>query len=308
MVSRQLVAATLDLIPGTPIREAYTFSPSAADLVIPVYIAATDDSLYTFNALTIELVKATSHRIPLEADTPTYGDVNLNDTRVGLAPGVERVTLRGFNNTTELIGCDVSTRSSTSPNDVRNSPIPSSVRGTGERWTNEAPTGLYQAYFTVDEGLQTWRDLGVEFGEINIAGGLQAPNAYTFTSSTTTNAAIVFGRRNGIPLSIRDVTHHELGHVFLNGFLDYTGDGGALHEGIADIIGTYVESERQGTIDWVIGDDEPNIGNWVARDLSNPKADRDSWSGIQSLPDNERHMRGQLIGNYKPTDRNDDRK
>ena len=65
-----------------------------------------------------------------------------------------------------------------------------------------------------------------------------------------------------------DIIGHELGHTFLNSFIGSNNFGNAsLHEAIGDMLGTYVESVFQDSIDWKIGDD----ANDLIRDLKNPK-------------------------------------
>jgi Thermolysin metallopeptidase, alpha-helical domain len=68
-------------------------------------------------------------------------------------------------------------------------------------------------------------------------------------------------------------------HTYLTQFIDYTNSNGnaALHEGISDVIGTYIESlipSNQG-VDWLMSDDEPAIPLTfgLTRDLSNPTND-----------------------------------
>ncbi len=129
-----------------------------------------------------------------------------------------------------------------------------------------------QAMHTATEIQTSFECLDIEFGTINVDCGISQTNAFSLGCSTVDDAFVSFGTHpNGTSLALYDVMGHELGHTYLNQFLNYTDPtaNAALHEGIADILGTYTESKVNG-LDWVIGDDEPIIAGLVNRDLSEP--------------------------------------
>ena len=95
---------------------------------------------------------------------------------------------------------------------------------------------------------------------------------------------------NNSTLAEFDIIGHELGHIFLYGFLNSSFTGSAsLHEGIADMFGVYIESEAQ-ALDWEMGDNVPHI----VRDLQNPEFD--CFTDVQNFGQQEAHRRCTPLG------------
>lgn len=70
------------------------------------------------------------------------------------------------------------------------------------------------------------------------------------------------GSRNGIPVSLFDIMAHELSHCYLLEFLEFgsNSETNALHEGIADIFGSYIENFTPPyQLDWITGDDVTDL-------------------------------------------------
>jgi len=78
-------------------------------------------------------------------------------------------------------------------------------------------------------------------------------------------------------LAVTDVIGHEYGHgvvyFAVPGYLTYYGESGALNESYADIFGEALENYRDGSSDWLAGEDV-NVGGLVGplRNLQNPSA------------------------------------
>jgi Zn-dependent metalloprotease len=77
-------------------------------------------------------------------------------------------------------------------------------------------------------------------------------------------------------------------------YIDYFGSGTSIHEGLADIIGIYVENkiqQRKGqAADFILGDDDPIVKNGLNRDLANPKFT--CYDDVKDLKFIDRHDRG----------------
>ncbi|MCR9055303.1 MAG: M4 family metallopeptidase [bacterium] len=132
---------------------------------------------------------------------------------------------------------------------------------------------VYQAHFATTECVKVFSSsLEIDFGTVRVAVD-EEDNAMAFRESTDFSSFIALGFLGGSTTAIFDIVAHELGHCYMFGeSLEYTNAGNeSLHEGIADMFGTYVESVIQGTVDWVIGDDESAVATEVNRDLANPE-------------------------------------
>ena len=224
--------------------------------------------------------------------TAAYGMPNLDDQLNGV--------------TTSLISLDGRVRThnfnATCPADPVNPAqwtvglIPTTTAGT---WTNEAAPTVFQAHHVVSSVLPVFDGISINFGTVNVGSCTQF-NATSLGGSTTANAFIFFGIIGGSTTALFDVAAHELGHTFLNDFLDYTNPGNqSLHEGIADMIGTYAESIIQtGGADWIMGDDEANVANTVDRDLQNPGNNFDCFTDVSALGSADRHARSKPLGHW----------
>jgi Zn-dependent metalloprotease len=174
--------------------------------------------------------------------------------------------------------------------------VPSTTNAT--EWTTEADPKTFQAFWVASQVIPLFDGIDINFEKLNIAN-CDEENAFSLTGSTTENAFVAFGNIQGSTTALFDAVAHELGHTYLNQFLNYSDalNNAALHEGISDIIGTYIESlvpTNQG-VDWVMGDDEPDVANCTCldRDLENPRFDCVTTPGL-----NEQHERGMPIGHW----------
>ena len=234
------------------------------------------------------ILKTINSRINLNAPTVTYGTQMLNDDNQGgttfLRTPDGRITSYDFFST--VCPSDPLVES-----EWTNDLIPTT---SNSEWTTEALEEVYQAFYVTSEVDQAYQSIGIVFGNINVSS-CSIQNAFSIRGSTIEDAYIMLGQLGSDPLSLVDVVAHELGHTYLNDFLNYSNFGGnaTLHEGISDIIGTYIESLIQG-IDWVMGDDEPNVANHTAlqRNLEIPRNDCLATAPFQQ------HERGLVLGHW----------
>ncbi|MEY3242165.1 MAG: hypothetical protein RIR11_3604 [Bacteroidota bacterium] len=239
------------------------------------------------DAHTGSVIRTVDSRMNHNAPTPTYGNQFLNDRTVGNSTSLQtpdgRVRTYDFN-----ANCPAGINL----NEWTENLIP--VTNNATEWTNEADPEVYQVFHVVSSVVPEFDELGIEFGVVR-AAACDDDNAFSLFGSTIDNAFIQIGFWNGRPFSLFDLVAHELGHTYLNQFLNYTNTGNqSLHEGISDIIGTYIESQIQGNVDWVMFDDEPLIGNDqnIIRNLADPQFDCLTTAPAQQ------HSRGQPIGHW----------
>ena len=171
----------------------------------------------------------------------------------------------------------------------------------GDEWDlQHGPAATYQAHFAVQTIVEYFEEhLGHEFQEIHVASNTSGARALALGASTEEIGYIVFGTSSSGTMATMDIVGHELAHLFMFEFLDTqaSSDARSLHEGLADMFGTYFEmlyqQEQGGTVDWVGGDD--NTGYTTGRDLSNPKFN--CFTDVEAMWD-ESHKRGQPLGHW----------
>ena len=159
-------------------------------------------------------------------------------------------------------------------------------------WKDETTKAYYQAFYVISQVKPLFSSLGINFKNINVANCNELANQSSFTAneSTLDDTYIAFGVANNTTSALIDIAAHELTHAYLFQFLKYEGGSAAVHEGLADIIGTYIESLFQKKIDWVIGDDDsPTHSDFYDRDLENPK-----FNCMTSAPTH--HNKGLVLG------------
>ncbi|HZV70177.1 MAG TPA: M4 family metallopeptidase [Saprospiraceae bacterium] len=150
-------------------------------------------------------------------------------------------------------------------------------------WINSGVSeSVFQAHWIVTNLREKYlSDFGIDYQLLHIGANcdnyyniiiepetlsIQQPTAGALTISTLEEGWIIIGHNDNSTLAEFDVLGHEMGHVFLNEFLDHSVvSAGSLHEGIADMFGVYMESEFQ-SLDWEMGDNVP----FIVRDLQNP--------------------------------------
>ncbi len=165
-------------------------------------------------------------------------------------------------------------------------------------WGTETTPEAYQAFYVTSLVIDAFESLDINFESVNVASCLGF-GAFSLFDSTIEETYIYIGLFDGDTGALFDILGHELGHTFLNQYLIYDTPGGqSLHEGIADILGTYIESIITGSTDWVIGDDESNVASLTGRDLQNPEFD--CFTDVSHLGGNqgEQYDRGQPLGHW----------
>ena len=174
------------------------------------------------------------------------------------------------------------------PSQWNDSQIPETTN-TFEWLDVDAAPGSRQSFFVATQVIPQFLNMGVDFENVHIANTGQAR---ALMGSTTQNAYIQIGSYSGIPASLYDIIAHELGHCYLYQFLHITDENtnASLHEGISDIIGTYIESFIQG-VDWIMGDDEPDLVPLANRNLSIQVCE-------SNLTNAGKHQRGRVIGHW----------
>ncbi len=211
-----------------------------------------------------EIYEKLEAHIHLQGNTPTYGTQTLIDNTVGTttfleSPSQDIRIYEGLNPSFPLVVAEWDPLL-----------IPSTTNTVS--WGTDATPGSQQSLHVATEAIPVYASqAGINFGNVHIAANNVA-NAFAIGGNVSTDAYITLGDFFGSPLSIYDVVAHELGHVYIWTFLQYTTLGNrSLHEGFSDVFGTYVESFIQTSgVDWVMGDDEPAVAAAVGRDLANP--------------------------------------
>lgn len=230
--------------------------------------------------------------VNLMAQTPTYGNVNLN-TRV--VNGVH--SLQWPSGSSQTLGVyEFNPMPFGTPGVFTENKIPTT---THSNWNINSNYVSRQAFYAASAVIPSFQNMGVTFGNVHIATHATTPvqNAWAYSFSTIENAYIgvgVFGFNGSGPLmATYDFIAHELGHVYLFPFID-SGDsqkGGSLHEGISDIIGCFIESFIHPSTDWIMGGDVPALATAIDRDLSERVC-------LSDLNNASTHTRGLVIGHW----------
>lgn len=248
------------------------------------------DMIAWIDAKSGNLLRKFSERVNKNAPTADYGMQPLNDSPI--AGGLTQLSNgrlivydnsgRIQNGTAVLWHYQPSIHVPTSPSNID--------------WneTHSDPE-VFQLFWMTDQLIDVFSmNLDVNFIDVRAGYNSNYNNAEVLASSRPSSLTqIVFGNNiDGNSYVEYDIIGHELGHAFVNSHFGYTQiENRSLHEGLADIIGTYVESilEPNG-IDWVIGDNIPE----VLRDLENTP--RNCFTSIQNL--DEQHDRGEALGHW----------
>ncbi len=210
------------------------------------------------------------------APTYTYEDQTLDDRDLGttrtLQSPDERISVYDFHP-----GGDIDETEWTSNH------IPSTTSDV--EWTTEALPEVYQLFFVATSALPIFEGFGKTWGAIHLASNTTDRNVFSYSGSTIENAFFQISRIDNVTAALRDVVGHEMGHTFLNQFFVTPGTNTAthsMHEGLSDIIGTYIEY-RLNALDWVMGDDESVIASATHRDLENPEEGLGTYPEVKNL-------------------------
>ncbi len=173
--------------------------------------------------------------------------------------------------------------------------IPTSPIANSDWFVQDASEEIFQAFWMADQILSQYQtQFGVVFDNVHIGIHPTAFGATSFGPAHPNDRAnFVFGQIDGSSVVEFDVIAHEFAHTMIREFISSSQiEGGALHEGIADMFGTFMESilDPNG-LDWVMGDDIP----FVVRDLENTTLDcYDEVVGILDDP----HDRSEALGHW----------
>ncbi len=135
--------------------------------------------------------------------------------------------------------------------------------------SNHLDRHVVQSHHVVSLALQEWNTLRIDngmaiFNNVKVAAigdGSENFTGRTGTSFSSNSASsfIKIHTRDNITHATYDIAAHELSHVHLGSRLRFTDiNSNTFHEAISEMIGVYVESKIQGSIDWQEGDDDPN--------------------------------------------------
>ncbi len=227
------------------------------------------------DAMTGVVLKTIDSDMGLNAFTQNYGQRNLDNYN----DGTSRMISTDLRVWTYDFGTDCPTSPPIDLDEWTDDKIPTTTLDT---WGTVASSQVYQAHWAATQTLPVFDALGLNFERINI-GVCEEDIAKAIAESTMAVTYLTIGERSGRSLGLYDIVAHELGHAFLYQFMKYNNIGAqSLHEGISDMIGTYVESVIQlGTTDWGFGDDDTQIG--PLRDLEFPGNDLDCFVDVSGL-------------------------
>lgn len=127
---------------------------------------------------------------------------------------------------------------------------------------------VLQLFWMTEQLLDVFaNNLGTNFNNVRAHWFPGLNTAKNYRGKPNEECRIAFGAMNfgeGNSTVEYDIIGHELAHSMLRTFFDHDRiENTSLHEGLSDILGTYVESILEGDIDWIIGDNIP----FVIRDL-----------------------------------------
>jgi len=179
-----------------------------------------------------------------------------------------------------------------------NNQIPRSP--TSRDWIpSDASTDVFQVFWMAEDIIDEFeQELGIVFEDVHIGVHPSAGGAISFFipggGIPSEQALFAIGADNATGLSLAefDVIAHELAHAIIRvHFNSMLLEGATLHEGIADMIGTFIESELEpGGLDWQMGDNVPS----VIRDLENTT--RNCFTTIDPLTVS--HDRSEALGHW----------
>lgn len=167
-------------------------------------------------------------------------------------------------------------------------------RTSNQVWSNEADFIAYQAHYSTELVLEqfdilnnTFENIPLDYGTINIS---TCNRSIARMAGDISDNYMFLGYTPGVvaPFALHDVIAHEFSHNYINQFPIVDGfeiGSGSIIEGSCDIIGTYIESKLQTSIDYLMGDDEPEVALLASRNLRTPGADRDCFDDVENLGD-----------------------
>lgn len=135
----------------------------------------------------------------------------------------------------------------------------------------DADPNVFQAFWMANDIINLYdTDFGVVFEDVRLGVHLTLPGAVAYFHDVPEDKALfAIGTRDGKSMVEYDIIGHELAHsVIRKFFLSEYIESATLHEGIAEMFGTYMEAKLD-ELDWIGGDDIPA----EIKDLANPTYD-----------------------------------
>ncbi len=274
------------IISGTDLKIVHNLTKNCEyKLVYKVtYVSeAEGDMIGWVDAHTGQLLYKHSPYLFKNAPTADYGIKPMKDTQIGNNTLLQNSRLKCYDMTgSQYIDIfDI--------NDIPKSP---SNRDWG---VIDANPEVFQLFWMSDEVLDVYADnLDIHFVDVHVGFHPELDGAFSISGTPNTSSYFTFGGNysNSFKSTVEyDVIGHEFGHAYIRQYVSSEQiEGGSLHEGLADIFGTYVESILQGSIDWVMGDNIP----YTIRDLQNTS--QNCFTNVKSL--GVKHERGKPLGHW----------
>jgi Zn-dependent metalloprotease len=274
ILANRIGGTASNIVQNDPNLEILCDSTTNCQPILTWKIYFNDNNEYKFgwlNAMDGQIVKIAESNHHLTAPTADYGVQSLND----LSTKVGSIT------TTKLISPDEKIRvynmsgvnDEVSIGNFTESIIPQTTSSSLDA-TIAAPD-VYQAFYVLQRLAPVLKSLEINYDVIHCGADMNIDNSFALESPNGNfkDFYIAIGKYQGTGMAFYDVIGHELAHCYM--FQFGIPSGGAIHEGIADMVGTYLESVVQGTTDWLMGDTRAIIAYNFAleRDLSNPEYD-----------------------------------
>jgi hypothetical protein len=250
--------------------------------------AAQGDRVGWVDAQTGELLNEASRHANKNAPTADWGIQNMPDSEDGNNTMLRNDRLAVHDMSEVSVWEVVNLRSNFNDNQI---PISPSSRN----WNDtDANPEVFQAFWMSDLVLGVFASaLDVHFVDVRIGVHPTAIGAISFEPGTPGERAnFAFGLYDGVPTVEYDIIGHELGHAVIRQFFGTSQiQSRSLHEGLADIFGTYIEAVlHPDGLNWILGYYMP----LVIRDLENTA--RKCFTDIMHLESS--HERGEALGHW----------
>lgn len=274
ILANQIGGTALNIVQNDPNLEILCDSTTNCQPILTWKIYFNDNGEYKFgwlDAMDGQIVKTSEEHHHLTAPTSDYGVQSLNDlsTTVGSITTTKLTSPDGKIRVYNMSGVS----GEPSIGDFSESLIPQTTSST---WTPTiASPDVYQAFYVLQRLAPILQDLEIDYDVIHCGADMDNPNATALTppNGDFRQFYIAVGKFQGTGMGFYDIIGHELAHCYMTPFgIPF---GGAVDEGIADMVGTYLESVIQGSTDWLMGDTKAVIAYNLLRerDLSNPEYD-----------------------------------
>jgi len=273
ILANQIGGTVLNIVQNDPNLEILCDSTTNCQPILTWKIYFNENGEYKFgwlNAIDGQIVKIGEDHHHLTAPTADYGVQSLND----LSTTVGSIT------TTKLISPDEKIRvynmagivGEPTTNDYIESLIPQTISSTWD--ATIAADDVYQSFYVLQRLAPVLKSLEINYDVIHCGADVNIPNARPLDppDGNFKNFYFFVGKYQDTSIAFYDIIGHELAHCYM---LPFGIPIGAVDEGVADMVGTYLESVIQGTTDWLMGDTKAIIAYDLLkeRDLANPVYD-----------------------------------